>query len=116
MSHDHGPARLALGLAALTAAAVLLLAEDAARQARRRERAEEFQRLVGGLGFGPATVLGRAPFRFDPRLGRGDIADLDPGPDGVGLAPHGTFSIFYYPARPRGRSEATGGVPDARTP
>jgi hypothetical protein len=79
----------------LAAANVVIL--DSATQARRMKYSEDFQRLVGGLGFGPALELASCPARFDPRLDPG-------GADGddflLGLArdcPQHGGSIFYYP-------------------
>jgi hypothetical protein len=70
----------------LGAAAVLGL--DARARRRHEARAEEFQRLVGGLGFGPALDLSGGPNRFDPRL---DGRDADE------VASARALSIFSYP-------------------
>jgi hypothetical protein len=71
-------------------------------QQRQAERAEEFQRLVGGLGFGPAVDLARCAFSFDPRLCSGCPQDLGPIPGGVYFCPQHACSILFYP-----RLEAT---------
>jgi hypothetical protein len=58
--------RLAVTLLLLTGAAGTVLAAEGL--AGGGQRAEGFQRLVGGLGFGPALDLGDCPLAFDPRL------------------------------------------------
>jgi hypothetical protein len=64
---SRGAGLLAALLLLSVAACALFLAEGYGRQ-RRAHRSEEFQRLVGGLGFGPAVDLAGCPFGFDPRL------------------------------------------------
>ncbi|HWG43369.1 MAG TPA: hypothetical protein VN688_11340 [Gemmataceae bacterium] len=61
-------AGLLLILLILTVAAVAVLVAEGHAERRREARAEEFQQLVGGLGFGPATDLSNCVFAFDPRL------------------------------------------------
>jgi len=61
-------AGLLLILAFLTIAAVVILVAEGRTERLREARAEEFQHLVGGLGFGPATDLSTCVFAFDPRL------------------------------------------------
>jgi hypothetical protein len=85
----------ALLLLAGTAAAVL--AAEAWAQRRGRDQTEAFQRLVGGLGFGPATVLGGCPFGFDPRLDGVCGAECGPVPGGRCFCPRHAGSVFFYP-------------------
>ena len=87
---------LALVLALAASAAAVLVADPAAGR-ERRERAAEFQRLVGGLGFGPAADLARCAFSFDPRLCPGCPQDLGPIPAGAAFCPYHGCSILYYP-------------------
>jgi hypothetical protein len=85
---------LALILALAAGAAAVLVADSAAG---REERAADFQRLVGGLGFGPAAELSRCAFSFDPRLCPGCPQDLGPIPAGAAFCPYHGCSILYYP-------------------
>ena len=57
------PGTLLLSLVLSVAAAALMLALDLQPAAGRQRRSEEFQRLVGGLGFGPALDLERSAER-----------------------------------------------------
>jgi hypothetical protein len=76
-----------LPLLAVTAAA-LLTAEEQAR-GRPQARGADFQRLLGGLGFGPALDLSDGASDFDPCLGNGACSSgrcapsllAPPGPD-----------------------------------
>lgn len=63
-----------------------------------REKTEEFQRLVGGLGFGPAVDLSQCAFNFDPRLGPDCPHNQGPLPGGAWFCPHHGCSILYYPS------------------
>ncbi len=80
---------------ALGASAVLGV--DDWRQRRQSTRAEEFQRLVGGLGGGPAVDLSRCAFSFDPRLCSSCPDDWGPIPGGVYFCPQHACSILFYP-------------------
>jgi len=74
-------------LPVLAAAAVVACAGRG--HAARAARGAEFQRLVGGLGLGPATDLARCGRSFDARLA-GDCAEsLDTAPGGVVPCGHG---------------------------
>lgn len=66
---------------------------------RPNERAGEFQRLVGGLGFGPAVNLEQCEFGFDPRLCSTCDHDLGPIPGGIFFCPDhaGTVSDAHLP-------------------
>jgi len=81
-------------LTLVAAAAAVLVANSLSRDGRAR-RAEEFQRLVGGLGLGPATDLTRCAFRFDPRLCPGCPEDAGPVAGGSWFCPCQGCSIFY---------------------
>src|SRR4051812_19386200 len=87
---------LALVLILATGAGAALVA-DAATSRDRTGRAAEFQRLVGGLGFGPAADLSRCAFSFDPRLCPGCPRDLGPIPGGAVFCPYHGCSILSYP-------------------
>lgn|SRR5262245_53885787 len=93
-------------ISSLVLTAGTLLAIDACVQQRHADRSEEFQRLVRGLGFGPALDLSRCPCSFDPRLGD-DCADKDGSlPGGYRYGPQHAGSIFYYPRLDQSRSAA----------
>jgi hypothetical protein len=78
----------------LTASAILALIADAVRPPA---RGRDFQRLVGGLGFGPAADLDRCGFAFDPRLCPACAQDHGPIPGGKFFCPHHAGAIFAYP-------------------
>jgi hypothetical protein len=80
------------------AAAAVLAAEGRDRGAG---RAEEFQRLVGGVGFGPALDLSVCAFGFDPRLDGACAAECGAVPGGACFCPRHAGSVFIYP--PLGR-------------
>ena len=81
------------------AAGAVLVTE--ARAHRGEAHAEEFQRLVGGVGFGPALDLSGCAFGFDPRLD-GSCAEEDgPVPGGACFCPRHAGSLFCYPPVPR---------------
>src|SRR5436305_15080179 len=78
---------------ALAAAAVLLGPSRAGRE----QKAEEFQRLVGGLGLGPALAPSRCGLSFDPRVCPSCPEDTGPIPAGASFCPQHGCSIFFYP-------------------
>jgi len=81
------------------AAGAVLVMESRAH--RGEAHAEEFQRLVGGVGFGPALDLSGCAFGFDPRLD-GSCAEEDgPVPGGACFCPRHAGSLFCYPPVPR---------------
>jgi hypothetical protein len=88
------PRLLALALGALVSAALALLATDALAPAG-SEHAEALQRLVGGLGGGPAVDLSRCAFSFDPRVCPDCPLNLDPIPGGKCFCPQHACSILY---------------------
>ncbi len=91
-----GPLILVTLIMTLTIGAAAILIAEALPQAQSEERGEEFQRLVGGLGFGPAVDLAGCVFSFDPRLCDRCPYDLGPIPGGAYFCPHHGCSILYY--------------------
>jgi hypothetical protein len=89
------PHTVLAGILTLTVAAGVLLALES--RDRSNQEGKDFQRLVGGLGFGPALDLSRCPNSFDPRLCPHCPADLGPVPGGGGLCPQHACSVFAYP-------------------
>lgn len=88
---------LFFALMLLIAAAATVLVTEGRTQHHRRGRGEAFQRLVGGVGFGPALDLSGCAFRFDPRLDGSCAAACGPIPGGDCFCPRHTQSVFYYP-------------------
>jgi hypothetical protein len=70
----------------LAAAAAAILA--AGTNPPQDQRGAEFQRLVGGLGLGPAPEPSRCESAFDPRLGPVCTYDVGPVPAGMTFCPH----------------------------
>ena len=70
----------------LTAAAAAILVDGASPP--HDDRGAEFQRLVGGLGLGPAPDASRCESAFDPRLGPHCRYDDVPVPAGMTFCPH----------------------------
>src|SRR5258707_1370982 len=93
----RGPRLLFALLVTLAAAAAAVLAVEELARSRKNARGEEFQRLVGGLGFGPALDLSQCTFGFDPRLEATCSQDVGPIPGGGWFCPYHAGSIFYYP-------------------
>jgi hypothetical protein len=94
---SKGPFFVSWGVLALGIAAGLALLAGARSSSRQEQRSEEFQRLVGGLGLGPALDLSRCPFCFDPRVSFCCKQECGPVPGGIDFCPHHACSIFYYP-------------------
>jgi len=84
------------------AAGTVLVAEGWAQH--RPNHSETFQRLVGGVGFGPALDLSGCAFGFDPRLDGGCAEERGPIPGGACFCPRHAGSLFYYPPLCRGDS------------
>jgi hypothetical protein len=95
---------LLLTLLLLAGAAVAVLAEEG-HDPRDLSRGEEFQRLVGGLGFGPALDLSGCAFGFDPRLDGSCAWETGPLPGGACLCPRHAGSLFFYPPPRRGEDD-----------
>jgi hypothetical protein len=88
------PRILLTAILTLALSAAGLLALDARSTSKKEAAAQEFQRLVGGLGLGPAVDLSRCPFSFDPRLGRRCRESFHPIPGGNCFCPHHACSVF----------------------
>ena len=100
----------------LSATAGVLLAIDSLAAPDHDAPAEEFQRLVGGLGFGPAVDLSRCEFSFDPRLCPDCPQQHGPSPGGVYFCPQHACSILYYPPMRPAQLSVTKGEDDGRSP
>lgn len=87
------------------AAGAVLVAESWAERSR-IARAAEFQRLVGGVGFGPALDLSGCAFGFDPRLEGSCSEDCGPIPGGACFCPRHAASLFFYPPLERSSRHA----------
>jgi len=94
---NRAPSVLFAAILLLAATASLLLLLDARPSAERDRRAQEFQRLVGGVGFGPVVDLERCEFGFDPRLCPACSGDSGPIPGGMFFCPFHACSILDYP-------------------
>jgi hypothetical protein len=81
----------------LATAAGTALALGTRPSAEEDQRLQEFYRLVGGLGFGPALDLAPCEFSFDPRLCPACANDCGPIPGGMFFCPHHACSILDYP-------------------
>jgi hypothetical protein len=79
----------------VAAAAAALIYEEQV-QTRRDEQIETFQRLTGGIGFGPALELSTCTFGFDPRLDGVCSQQHYPIPGGGCFCPRHASSIFFY--------------------
>lgn len=91
---------LAIVLLLLIVASGAILLIETRDRPEREARSEAFQRLVGGVGFGPAVDLSGCAFGFDPRLD-GDCAEArGPLPGGGVFCPRHAGSVFYYPPIP----------------
>jgi hypothetical protein len=90
---------LLLLLVVLCGAAVTVLAVEARD---RPDRSEPFQRLVGGVGFGPALDLSGCAFGFDPRLEGSCAEEYGPVPGGSCFCPRHAGSLLSYPPLRRG--------------
>jgi hypothetical protein len=108
---SKAPAVLVALLLVLTVAAGAALTFSGRPSAEERQ-AEEFHRLVGGIGFGPALDLERCEFSFDPRLCAACANDTGPVPGGLFFCPYHAGSILDPPPLP----EDGTGPPDAPLP
>ncbi len=63
---------------------------------RPRAPSEEFQRLVGGLGFGPTVELSPCENGFDPRLAGECSREAGPIPAGKPFCPQHASSLLEY--------------------
>lgn len=87
---------LSAGLAVLAIGAVVVLILACRPPAEETRRNEEFQRLVGGLGFGPAISVKRCEQGFDPRLCPCCTHAVGPIPGGAVLCPYHASAVFDY--------------------
>ncbi len=94
----------------LTAASAAVLVEQSWPRPGRGARAESFQRLVGGLGFGPAVDLSDCAFGFDPRLDPSCALERGPIPGGGEFCPRHAGAVFEYPP-PRHPTEGADATP-----
>ena len=88
---------LSVVLLLLTGAASAILIAESRTQRGREDRAEQFQHVVGGLGFGPALDLSSCAFAFDPRLDGDCEQERGPIPGGACFCPRHAGSVFVYP-------------------
>jgi hypothetical protein len=93
--------RLTLLLLVAASAAILVAGS------RPPAHTEEFQRLVGGLGFGPALDLSGCAFGFDPRLDGGCAEECGPVPGAACFCPRHAGSVFSYPPLSVEEADAT---------
>ena len=93
----RGSGLLFVLLLAVVIGAGAVLCVGSRRSALEARRGEEFQRLVGGLGFGAARDLRRCAFAFDPRLDSACSEDAVPIPAGAVFCPYHACSIRDYP-------------------
>lgn len=84
----------------LSSAAATVLAMEARLQGGREKYTVEFQRLLGGFGFGPALDLSVCPFGFDPRLDSDCAQEYAPLPGGTCFCPRHAGSLLNYPPPP----------------
>lgn len=83
-------------LVVLTAGASAVLMSEAKPNGHATD-AEAFQRLLKGLGFGPALMLSPCPFPFDPRLDNGRATEMEAIPGGACFHSQRVDTIFSYP-------------------
>jgi len=93
----RGPFVLGTLIVTLALVASVVVMGDAARSPQ-GEGALEFQRMVGGLGFGPTVDLSGCVFSFDPRLCDTCSYHLGPIPGGEYFCAQHGCSVLYYPA------------------
>jgi hypothetical protein len=84
-----------IAITTLSLLAVTIWIHDAVAALRHEEMSEDFQSLVGGLGFGPALDLSNGSHSFDLRLEDDDADQELPGASRNGTA--NPFSVFRYP-------------------
>jgi len=95
-------ASLFLLLLLLTGAAGAVLVVEDRKGRELPARAESFQCLVGGLGFGPAVDLSDGASDFDPRLEASCSMDYGPIAGGACFSSRRVGSVFFYPPLQRG--------------
>ncbi len=100
-SFERGSGLLVVLLLLVAAAGAVLVAEGRQRGAG---RGEDFQRLLGGVGFGPAVDLSVCAFGFDPRLDGTCALETGAVPGGACFCPRHAGSVFFYPPLDRGEA------------
>jgi hypothetical protein len=108
--------RLFFLLLLLTGAAGTVLVVEDRRGRELPARAESFQRLVGGLGFGPSLNLSDCAFDFDPRLEGSCAMDYGPLAGGACFSSRQAGSVFFYPPLQKGLHLPVQGKGDALSP
>jgi hypothetical protein len=94
---SSAPNLVLAAIAALSLFAITVWIHDAVAAQRHEKMSEDFQSLVGGLGFGPALDLSNGTHSFDPRLD-GEGADVDENlPGATRSGADNPLSIFRYP-------------------
>jgi len=91
------PSVPAVLLPAAVAGVAAVLAVDAGTWGDREARAGDFQRIVGGLGLGPAADPSACAFSFDPRLSPRCPHESGPVPGGTCFCPYHGCSVLSYP-------------------
>jgi hypothetical protein len=94
MRYDS-PRLIAVVLAMFFIAACALMTADSLAPAAGDGQAEELQKLVGGLGCGPAVDLSRCAFSFDPRLCPDCPLNQAPVPGAIYFCSQHGCSILY---------------------
>ncbi|MBM4072990.1 MAG: hypothetical protein FJ271_29300 [Planctomycetes bacterium] len=91
-----GPRFIFVGILMLTMLAAAALTADNLSLARRRSHADEFQRLLGGLGLGPSVDLAGCPMCFDARASFACKEDEGALPGSKFLCRHHACSVLRY--------------------
>jgi len=87
-------ALLMASLVVMASIVVSMLVVDQRRIERHRAAATDFQKLVGGLGFGPDTNWETCAHRFDPRVTGDCIYSSGPLPGGAAFCPYDSVSLL----------------------
>jgi hypothetical protein len=101
--------------ACLTGSLVLVACDALVENPGRATRREEFQSLVGGLGFGSSIEVAPCEFDFDPRLRGGCSFEEGPIPGGFFLCPHHAGRFSDYPSLPTGVNSLVNRTEHAKT-
>lgn len=92
---SKGPRLLLVGITLLAIASATAVALDSLLSAE-RPHAEEFQRMLGGFGLGPAIDLGGCPLCFDARATWSCKEDAGAVPGARFFCRHHACSVFRY--------------------
>jgi hypothetical protein len=115
-SYANSNGRLFLLLLLVTGAAAAVLVVEESNGSDRLTHAESFQRLVGGLGFGPALDLSSDASAFDPRIEGSCSMDYGPIAGGACFSSRQAGSVFFYPPLQHGFRPSEQGKGDASSP